>query len=194
MKTRRIKIPARSLLLTFLLCALPASATAQAINPSLVEWGAAVNDLRIGVALTNPGAKQTQPVVFDLAFQNVGNKDTILDLGTMLEVQYPMAVHLILTDDQNHSRELQLIGPAAVSGVIHDFAVPLSSGATYVLRLTLKQFYTTATYGTVSALAPGHYHLMAKFENTTEMSSGGMPLIYWTGSVHSNPIDFTVGK
>jgi hypothetical protein len=75
------------------------------INPQQV-WGDASDGIRMALSAA---ATTTSPsnAEFCLAFQNVGSKDALLNLGIMVGgFQEPWAIGLILTDPKGQPREL----------------------------------------------------------------------------------------
>jgi len=107
-------------------------------EPANYAWGEKLNGLRIGISQVKP-YQQNDKTWFNVALQNVGKKDLVLNLGIMLangKEQYSTAVKLIFTDPNGKSYEFHnKIGRhPGIAGRIDPFVVPLAVGCTYVLR------------------------------------------------------------
>jgi hypothetical protein len=187
--------------LTFALSSLTHSASAQSLIDSDQAWGAAIAGLRMAISLTKPGTVPNLGAEFYVAFQNIGDKDVVLNLGAMLgngALQWPQAVRLMLTDPQGNSRKLQFVdrGHPAVAGRLDDFIVALRIGAIYILRLNLEQYQEPGGYP-LAALRDGHYRITSQFEGVgAKLLNGDTPgvalLHFWTGTLQSNSLDFDV--
>lgn len=133
---------------------------------------------------------------FDIAIQNVGDKDVCLNLGTMLangKVMFPDKIELNLVDGHGKSRKLQLTGPGAISGRMDDYVVPLRAGSTYTVHLQLDQFWSPGTQEFAVQLKPGKYEVSAQFQGagarTGNNDMEGMKLMnFWKGNLESNPV------
>src|SRR6185369_8761363 len=125
-------------LLTFaVLVAIAGSGTGAAkSSQNTPDCGRAVDGVQM--CLTASGSNLT------LAFSNVGNRDVILNLGTMLangKVQFPTKIVLKYTDAQGQTRIFKFAAPTFVAGRVDDWVLPLRAGSTYSLRLALDQFW-----------------------------------------------------
>ena len=72
-------------------------------------WGAPNGGLRIGIAAVNRDRASTD-VQFEVALENTGTADFVLNLGYMLangKVMFPSSVRLVLTDPSGQTRDLQ---------------------------------------------------------------------------------------
>jgi hypothetical protein len=79
-------------------------------NSLLGIWGDASNGLRLAISSTRPGAQPQDRFLFILAIQNIGEKDVVLNLGSMLsngKVMFPEAIELTLTDTSGKTRGLR---------------------------------------------------------------------------------------
>jgi hypothetical protein len=73
-------------------------------------WGEPNGGLRIGIAAVNPDNASSADVQFEVALENTGAADFVLNLGHMLangKVMFPSSVRLVLTDPSGQARELQ---------------------------------------------------------------------------------------
>jgi hypothetical protein len=80
--------------------ALPPSSPQAPLVPGQA-WGQANGGLRIGMATVNGGAALSEDVQFDVALENTGAADFVLNLGYMLangKVMLPWSIRLVLTD------------------------------------------------------------------------------------------------
>jgi len=150
----------------------------------------AISPVRLGIAIQ-------QDVEFYLAFQNIGAKDFVLNLGMMLgngKVQEPGAIRLILTEPNGQTREFQCSNVRAIGGRVDDFLAALPVGATYILKLNLNQ-YCCSTPGV--KLAAGRYRIAAQYKGMgaqyVNLDTPGIRLLnFWTGSLQTNPLEFEI--
>ena len=80
--------------------ALPPSSRQAAVVPG-PAWGQAIGGLRIGIATVNDRTIPSADTQFDVALENNGAADFVLNLGYMLangKVMFPSAIRLVLTD------------------------------------------------------------------------------------------------
>ncbi len=135
-----------------------------------------------------------------VGFENVGDTDTVLNLGTMLgngRVQIPGAVRLILTDLDGRSRELRFFDRRypGIAGRVDDYAVPLRGGSVYTLNLRLNDFWCPQTNEFTLELKPGKYTVRAEFTGQepqhVNMDTEGLKLMrFWTGTLRSDAVQF----
>ena len=181
-----------------------AQGTEQSLLSDAQVWGPSSNGLRMAISPVKPGALDPKSAQFYVAIQNVGDQDVVLNLGNMLangKVHRPDALHLLLTDAQGRIRELEFSDKryAGVGGRMDDFIVALRSGATYILRLNLDQYWSPSTKEFELRLTPGRYTIAARFEGkgakSTNTDMKGLALInFWQGSLESNGSNFEVSK
>lgn len=194
---------------------LPSMALAQAGEPSEIvarrqrttsqslldamphTWGQSVDGLRIGIA----GARTvpSSGAEFNIALQNTGPRDFVVNLGIMLangKVMFPWAVRLALTDPTGNSRELEIPIPR-VAGRVDDFTVALRVGATYAFAVSLDEYWSEATKEFRLKLTPGRYRISAWFDGNGAMvgnvdMKGVAFLNFWKGTVRSGVLEFEV--
>lgn len=165
------------------------------INPQQI-WGDASDGVRMALSAV---AATTSPsnAEFCLAFQNVGSKDALLNLGIMVGgFQEPWAIGLILTDPKGQPRELLYRTTRVwVRGRVDDFIVALPSGGTYILRIDLAQL---SVYPKLE-LRPGRYQMAVRFEgkgpqwlNLDTPGIGGWR--FWKGTAQSNSVEFEISE
>src|SRR2546422_8817860 len=114
----------------------------QSIVSAGQKWGPVSAGLRMAISPITSGPLPREGGEFDVAIQNVGDTDVVVNLGHMLangKVMFPGAISLIVTDAQGNTRELHFSDRRypAVAGRVDDFTVALRSGSTYVLRVAL---------------------------------------------------------
>jgi hypothetical protein len=192
----------RAAVLTILLTIGPMQCSAQPIINPDQSWGPASNGLRMAISPVKSGAMPQLYPEFYVALQNVGHQDVILNLGIMLangQVHLPTAFRLILTDARGRTKELQFSDKRfpGVGGRIDDFIVPLRTGAFYVLRLKLDQYYCPKSKEFDLKLEPGRYQIIARFEGArasfVNPDMRGIALMrFWTGTLESNSLEFDV--
>jgi hypothetical protein len=132
---------------------------------------------------------------FYVALQNVGSKDTVLNLGDLFAngiVAEPYGIELTLTEPSGSVRELRYSRRFVLAGRLDDFVVPLPTGATYVLRLNLAEGYLDGV-----KLSAGRYRIAAHFEchgayfRNPDLLAISF-LNFCKGSVHSNSLEFEI--
>ena len=166
------------------------------INPMPI-WSPATDGMRMAISVVKPGIATQQDIEFYLAFQNIGSKDFVLNLGMMLgngKVQEPDAIRLMLTDPNGQTREFQCSKVPAIGGRVDDFLAALPVGATYVLKLNLNQYCCIAP---VVKLTAGRYRIAAQFKGRgaqfVSLDTPGIRLLnFWTGSVQTKFLEFEI--
>lgn len=155
--------------------------------------------LRLGVSVRSGNLPPTA-VEFDVALQNVGDNDFVVNLGFMLangRVMFPRAIRLLLTDPAGATRELDFVDRrfAVVAGRLDEFTVALRTGSIYVLRMRLDQYVSPATKEFALKLADGRHRIVARFEGQgATIGNLDMPglafMNFWKGTVQSNSVEF----
>ncbi len=170
---------------------------AQAPSGPVGAFGAPLNGLQLHVTPVTSGSAAPSDIQFDVALQNVGSSDFVLNVGTMLgngKVMWPDAIRLMLTDFTGQSRELHFeIRNAAVAGRIDDYVVPLRAAAAYRIRVSLQDYMR----GADTRLTRGRYKVAAQFSGRratgVNLDMQGVALLnFWSGVVHSNVAEFEV--
>jgi hypothetical protein len=133
-----------------------------------------------------------------VALRNVADHDLTLNLGTMLangKVQLPNNISLNFTDAEGKTRKFRFADKkhSFVAGRIDDYVVPLRAGSTYILRLTLDQFWCHETKEFEVKLLPGRNQLTAQFEGGgAKLVNLDLPAVklmnFWEGRVQSNTL------
>jgi hypothetical protein len=176
-------------------------ASAQLLPAGPVAWGASVDGLRIGVSAL-AGVEPETSASFEVSLQNTGTEDFVVNLGQMLgngRVMFPSAVRPVLTDSSGSRRELEYADRRypAIAGRLDDFIVALRAGSTYVLRLSLDQYWTPVTKEFVVKPGPGRSRMWVGFQGTgattrnSDMQGVGL-LKFWKGTVQSGIVEFEV--
>lgn len=165
-------------------------------EPANYEWGEKLNGLRIGISQVKP-YQQNDKAWFNVALQNVGKKDLMLNLGTMLangKEQYSTAVKLIFTDPNGKSYEFHNnIGRhPGIAGRVDPFVVPLAVGCTYALKVDFDNYWFVPVG---ASLPKGQYRITAIFDGKTadyiNLDMEGIALMpYWTGTIKSKELPF----
>ena len=166
------------------------SAAANPVSRAAADCGRAVGDIEI--CLASSGS------TLELALRNVGERDVTLNLGYMMangKVQLPTHIAMKFTDAKGQTRIFQFADKrySAVAGRIDDFIVPLRSGSTYTLQMTLDQFWCQQTNEFSIPLHSGKNYLTARFEgsgaNYVNLDMPGIKLMnFWLGEVDSNMV------
>jgi hypothetical protein len=165
-------------------------------------WGEPSGGLRIGIAAVNRDSASSANVQFELALENTGVRDFVLNLGQMLangKVMFPSSVRLVLTDPSGQTRELQYFDRKypRVAGRVDDFTVSLRVGSIYTIRATMDHYWSPSTKEFGVTLTRGRYRILARFQGegarTTNSDMPGVALMnFWKGTVQSNPLEFVV--
>jgi hypothetical protein len=173
-----------------LLFTLGVAAPAQSPRLEDNDCGAAVDGLRMCLASSGPNLQ--------LALRNVVDHDITLNLGVMIangKVQLPDRIAIKLTDAQDKTRFFKFgdLRYPAVGGRLDYYVLPLRTGSTYTLQLTLNQFWCQDTKEFSIPLLSGDNQLTAAFEGTgasaPNLDMPGIKLMnFWLGKVESNTL------
>lgn len=175
------------------------------------SWGKETNGLRVAVATVKSEYKNNEEelleppkdgnnIEFRVALQNVGDKDFVLNLGTMLinGSQYSSAITLSITGSNGVTKVLcdNDDRRPGVIGRRDPFVVPLPAGCTYILRINFENYWFSPGD---SSLQKGEYQVKAELDGkavTLRSANGDMKglslMPYWTGKVTSGTMRFTV--
>jgi hypothetical protein len=165
-------------------------------------WGERNGGLRIGIVDVNRDSASSADMQFEVALENIGASDFVVNLGHMLangKVMFPSSVRLVLTDPSGQTRELQYFDRKypGVGGRVDDFTVALRVGSVYTIRATLDHYWSPSTKEFGVTLTRGRYRILARFQGegarTTNLDMPGLALMnFWKGTVQSNPLEFVV--
>ena len=191
---------AMALLLGCITIAQPARPAAASQPPSAVTqaWGPTVRGLRMSVAVS-PGNLSPLNAEFEVAIENTGDADFVVNLGSMLangKTMLPTGIRLAVTNSAGRTQELEFAMPP-VAGQLEPFAVPLRRGSSYVLRTSLKQYIIPATSNFNVKLTSGRNRIAARFDGEgVEAGAANMRdvalLNFWKGTAQSNTVEFDV--
>ncbi len=158
--------------------------------------GSQNSSLQLTLSQETPGSR------FRVELHNTGNKDIVLNLGMMLangKKQYADRIHLRLTEPDGKVLHLDMTNPVFIAGRIDPMVVPLPKGATLVLPIDLKDYWAPQEKVWSLSLTPGQYALRAEYtgaavpQRAANLDMQGIALMpYWTGTVESNALSFTV--
>ena len=133
-------------------------------NQIALQWGHPNQGVRMSLSLHEP--QSSNPEIY-IAFENIGQRDTVLYLGNMLgngATLLPQAIRLVVTDRHNRSTEFRFFDRRYLGmGRVDPYLVPLRVGSIYTLKLNLGHF-SLSGYELQSRLSPGHYRISALFE------------------------------
>ena len=137
-----------------------------------------------------------------MELHNVGSQALILNLGIMLangREQYPNRIRLQLTEPSSRLLHLEMTGPGAIGGRVDPMVVPLPANATFALLIDLEHYCAPSEKVWKLNLTSGHYTLRAEYtgagvsQQATNLDMKGVTLMpYWTGTVESSIVSFTV--
>lgn len=106
-----------------------------AVTALLGRNSAEAAELKMSIRVTAPGS--TESLRLHVTFENVSDKDTVLNLGMMIgngRVHMPDAVRLILIDSGGSLRELHFSDKrGGIAGRVDDYIVPLRTGSSYMI-------------------------------------------------------------
>jgi hypothetical protein len=163
-------------------------------------WGAANGGLlSIGIAI-GFAEGQSNRARLTISVNNAGEKDFVVNLGTMLangKVMFPDAVRLIVVDPKGTSRELHFFDRRypGVAGRVDDFIVSLRGGATYTFTTWTDQYWSPSTKEIPLKWLPGVHRISARFEGRgashANLDTPGVKLLnFWVGTVNSGVVQF----
>jgi hypothetical protein len=156
-------------------------------------WGQPSDGVQMSLSSPEPNSAELQ-----VAFRNIGKRDLVLNLGSMLangKVQLPDYISLNFTDAQGKTRQFKFADKkhSFVAGRVDDYIVPLRVGSTYTLKLTLDQFWCHETKEFEITLLSGKNRLTAEYQGSeAKLVNLDMPAIklmnFWLGKVESNTL------
>jgi hypothetical protein len=166
------------------------------------EWGAPVNGLQMAMHLDRTRGAQSRTPKFTVELRNAGERDIVLNLGSMLangKSQYPSAIVLTLTDVHGKSRRLELRGPAGIAGRVDQLVLPIPVGARFAIRVDLRNYWAPVTEEFEIKLKRGMYSIEAqltgkgiRYDDANLDLKGLSAMPFWQGTVTSNRIRFIV--
>ena len=197
--TTRIPIALVGLFVANFLLLGASSAAQQSRAP---DWGAPVNGLQMAMHLDRTRGTQFRTPKFSVELRNAGEKDLVLNLGSMLangKSQYPSAIVLTLTDVHGKSRRLELRGPAGIAGRVDQLVLPIPVGARFAIRVDLRNYWAPVTEEFEIKLKRGMYSIEAQltgkgisYDDANLDMKGLSVMPFWQGTVASNRIRFQV--
>ncbi len=187
-----------TLLAGLLLFAVPCRPAFSQLVLSPQSWGPSVGGLRIGLSIER-GDQSSGGAEFVVAFENTGQSDFVLNLGSMLAngtTLLPTEVRLLVTDYEDTTRELRFFFPWIV-GRFHPFTVPLRAGSTHTLRTSLRDYFMPTLDNRNVRLPAGRNRIVARFEGRRTQSGDSTIrdvdlLNFWQGVVESNVVEIEV--
>jgi hypothetical protein len=163
------------------------------------RWDAATNGLPLAISPVRETWTTGDDPEFRITFRNRGTNDVFLNLGCTLangRRHFPDSVSLVLLDSQGNSRQLELVGPATVSGRVDDYAVGLQRGAAHELRLSLSEFWCPSTHEYKLKLSKGRHKITARFRGhgATHKNTGmdWTAWNFWEGTLESGVGEFEI--
>jgi hypothetical protein len=170
-----------------------------------LEYGPVVNGLQLSISLDKPSKDGSLNLLVTL--QNVGEKDVLVNLGAIVgQFQSPNAFYLSIKDDVGNMKEYHFVDNrySGIAGRIDNYVLPLRNGASYSLKLPLKQFWPSKLNleeFPFKKLNHGTYQVYASFDGSDYkyFNSGDKdnPIIspiwngfIWKGKLQSNTISF----
>ncbi|MBN2309043.1 MAG: hypothetical protein JXR94_08740 [Candidatus Hydrogenedentes bacterium] len=148
-----------------------------------------------GITIAPAESLAGEAPAFDVTVWNGGEKDVVLNLGTMVgngKVLVPDAIQLTLVDGSGNSKTLRFSDKRnpGRAGRVDDYLVPLRAGSTYTIALSLNDFWCPDTTKFQIHLEPGEYRIQASLVSAapqyvnTDME-GVQFMNVWNGTVES---------
>lgn len=194
MKTLKLTALRVMVICTFLCLLSPDSSGGRAADNS--QWGAPIDGLQMSITALN--SSDMSVPAFQVALRNIGERDVTLNLGIMLangKAQLPDRIRLSLMDAGGRIRELRFFDKRypAIAGRVDDYVVPLRAGSTYILTLSLDQFWSPDTKEFQLKLSRGKSQIVAHFEGgkarTDNLDTPGIKFMnFWEGDLDSNAL------
>ena len=154
----------------------------------------------VKITIRVSGTENTESLRLKVTFENVGDKDTVLNLGMMVgngRHQLPDAIRLQITDANHDAREMAFIEPK-LGARVDPYLVPLRAGSAYTVTLKLKDYWCPAKKEFRFDLKPGRYSVRAAFSAREPDKLNGdvnglkfMP--FWVGKLESDFAEFQIG-
>jgi hypothetical protein len=115
-------------------------------------------------------------------------------LGFLYGDQYPVNVHLILTEPSGEVAPLNLLIPAAVNGRVDPMIASLPPHAACILPIDLAQYHPSISYRSLDP-APGKYRLSVWYEGSCNVPArNANPYPLWTGALKSDQTGFVLDR
>ncbi|MBL7043046.1 MAG: hypothetical protein ISR77_30720 [Pirellulaceae bacterium] len=156
------------------------------------------------LSILSVSADSNDPIRLKVVFENVSDRDIVLNLGMMLangKVQLPEEIRLTLTDESGRSRQLHFSDRRypGVSGRVDDYIVPLRAGSAYTLNLSLRDYWCPKSKEFTLELKPERYTVRAEFTGKSarhlNSDTEGLEFMpFWTGKLKSAAVHFQIGK
>jgi hypothetical protein len=142
-------------------------------EPKANDWGNSVHGLQMRIYLDQAATGQSKVPRFKVELRNVGEKDLLLNLGTVTHnggQQYVTALSLILVDPQGKPQWLELkrtlLGGDAGKEPLF---LPLPVGATFSFPVKLDNYWAAATSKEFDYKGkPGTYRIAAHLRGFIE--------------------------
>jgi hypothetical protein len=147
--------------------------------------------------------KASKPL-FCVELHNGGDQPPILNLGMMLgngRGQYANRIHILLGGSREKLLHLEMRGPGVIAGRLDRMLVPIPVGATFALSIDLRDYSAPKEQIWNLNLPPGQYTLRAEYTGSgvplgaANLDMQGIVLMpYWTGTVESNIVPFSLDQ
>jgi hypothetical protein len=130
--------------------------------------GNPVEGLELRIHLERAASRSAAPI-FMVELRNVGEKDLLLNLGTMASdgtSQCPSAISLLLANSGGKPYRLERRGClGSLREGKRTLFIPLPTGATFSLPLSLDTYWALGSTDFSPKLKPGTYSIVAQFSN-----------------------------
>jgi hypothetical protein len=193
---------ARQSIWLVLVAGLVLAGTASAQDSSWVPWGKQKNGLSMAVYPVSPRIRQLTGIRFNVALQNTGKTDLDVNLGTSVgngRMLYPDKIALVLSDE-DRPRTLALRETKEAASGATPLIVRIAAGSKYSFSVNLDDYWFPPSGKFDTKLKPGYYAIEARFTGgataqpvATSASNASGPAAFWTGSIKSKRLRFSVG-
>ena len=165
-------------------------------NVALSEQSSDSLGLKLSISPTKPQYTNTPPA-FLISIENKGDAYLMLNLGVMLgNGDYPTAIGLTLDDYEGNSKNLHFSDPS-IAGRVDDYIVRLRAGSTYILKVSINDFWYPNGPEWRLNLKPGVYRVGAQLDSRgiQHVNSGEeekMRMDIWKGTLRSEKTTFVM--
>ena len=170
--------------------------TLMAEPQSSVTFSKESSALKLAISSLEPQYTNTPPA-FLISITNMGDTYFKLNLGIMLgNGLYPTAIRLMLDDSEGNSKELHFCDPC-IAGRVDDYIVPLRAGSTYILKMSMTDFWYPKGPEWPLNLKPGVYRIGAQLDSRgiqhiNSGEEGKLHMDVWKGTLRSETTTFTM--
>lgn len=154
------------------------------------EYEESVNGLKLSIRSLKAVYEENDEIIFLITFENVGEKDFVLNLGEMLGngTQIPSKLKFSLTDEDGNKTDFTYHGRVAgVSGSLDFFGIPLKTGTQHTLKISIKDF-------TYNPIPDGIYKMTCLYKGSQTEFRNPTFVKFWEGNIVSDEIELKINE